>query len=239
LPSISKGTDDTDQMDAHIDADSIRAARFIAQVDRKFLICRLRTNGEVRNADTGTHTPQYIIAVDQHAAHERIRLEDILSELVRGFIDDGLKTSALPWDRSQVALSRSEADVLERIPSVEKLLCRWGMNIGFPSGRKSAEIGVDVVEIEVQTVPEVLANRFQVDPRELTRSVRGFLGYLRDHPVLEIFDQIAKGPKDAGNPYNTITEQVALRLCPPRYRDLANSNACRGECRSSCVLVSR
>jgi len=238
LPYLSSGIDEVEPRDARIDADSLKTARFIAQVDRKFLICRLGTDSEDRDADIGSRTPYYVVAIDQHAAHERIRVEGILSELVRGFIDDALQTSTLPLDRSKVALSRSEADLFEKFPSAKKLLCRWGMNIGVPSGRKLPATGMDVVEIEVQTVPEVLANRFQGDPQELARSIRGYLGYLRDRPLLDVWKQIAEEPEDAGESCN-ITEQVALRLCPPRYRDLANSDACRGECRSSYDLLLR
>ena len=225
---VPKSIDDAEGLDAQINAHIIRTAQFIAQVDRKFLICRLGTPGEVRHANPGNRTAHCVVAIDQHAAHERIRVENILAELVRGFIHDDMKTSALPCDRTTVALTDSEADILEKMPSAPSLLRRWGMTVGILGGRKLAVTGMNAVELEVQTVPEVLANRFQGDPQEIARSVRGFLGYLRDQPVLDIWSQIAGGPED-GDKFRNITEQVALRLCPPRYRDLANSNACRGE----------
>jgi DNA mismatch repair ATPase MutL len=225
----SEGLDEGLEQKSTISLENLRTARFIAQVDRKFLICRVDATIEQHEAHKKSGVLGYIVAIDQHAAHERIRLEKVISQLLQGFICDDLKTVAISRDKQKVIVSQSESDTFRGIPAMTRLLCRWGMIVEGLKGYEGNTSENNDKDIYIQTVPEILANRFQGDSLELARTVRGFLGYLESIPVssmlTETTDQI-----NSHDPNKTITMQTALRLCPPRYRDLANSNACRGEC---------
>jgi DNA mismatch repair protein MLH3 len=45
----------------------------LRQVDDKYIVCHVRSNGQA---------PSMVLMVDQHAAHERVRLERFLATLV-------------------------------------------------------------------------------------------------------------------------------------------------------------
>ncbi|KAF4619993.1 hypothetical protein D9613_005289 [Agrocybe pediades] len=133
--------------------DDIRHAEIISQVDRKFIVCRVRkrSNDSVSPQETGggecSHS-SVLILIDQHAADERIRVERILKELLLGFLNSkdgtgGVRRRELNPPRP-ILLTQHEALIIKRSQDDREMLRKWGVEF--------AELSK--VMVESDSVPE-------------------------------------------------------------------------------------
>lgn len=195
--------------------DSLTPARVLGQIDRKFIACVLPATSNGAN-------PPSLVIVDQHAADERVLLEDVLSELCNGFIRNNVETFDLAKSRRIVLLNREETDSLRK-DGILRMFERWGVSLDLP------DTTGDYAQILVKTVPMALAARLNSkESTELTRLIRLYLDVLDDTSD-ELTAFIEELPERSEGAKGEIDWMRALRWMPKEILELAKSKACRSE----------
>lgn len=174
-----------------------------------------------------------LIMIDQHAASERIRVESFLSTLCNAIISHkSIDVFTFPENdsSSHVLVSSEEArEIKLRINEFEK----WGMTISLKED-ESEERG-DYEQIQLLTVPLVVADRLKSDPRLVQELIRSFLAKLREfnsrRTQVPLITKVIE--RDVSNESNVANEKgnewlKVLTDIPPVLLDLINSKACRG-----------
>ncbi|CAN0401051.1 unnamed protein product [Lampetra fluviatilis] len=128
--------------------DMFASLQVIQQVDKKFIVCLCTDKGPERQKDLNI-----LILVDQHAAHERVRLEQLTAELFEVPEDSAdigkrvMRTSlvvppmALEFNCHEISLIRSYQGHLER----------HGLQLAFPAETVVHVTGVPVCLVERET----------------------------------------------------------------------------------------
>ncbi|KAK4055183.1 DNA mismatch repair protein [Microbotryomycetes sp. JL201] len=206
------------------DSDSLASCEFIAQIDRKFLLVKIRSK---KRADQLIEQ-ESLAVIDQHAASERVRVEKYLRDLCNAFVAGecarmtrlSSESTDLGFDYGRVVVvSAHEAD---QLMANAKALVRWGVDIYVPPNLKERQdddeshIVTDYVQVHVQAVPAIIAERLSKDARLLQDFVRSLAQNL---PSSTSVPQ----PRDLNVPWHTV-----LRQCPSIIVELINSKACRG-----------
>lgn len=213
LPSASKSTRHrcsyrtatpaTPTADITFTAHDLENAQVIGQVDNKYIACL---------STTRVGAGRSLVLIDQHAADERVSVENILRELCDGFASQSIRTTEVK--EINIVLTSYEAAQLAD-PGVLDLFARWGIGLELAP---PLTVG-NYVQIGVTSVPAVLAYRLaRKEGSELTRLVRQ---YLADLP-----DMGEAGPQGGARSKGW---QAVQRWMPKEMLDLANSKACRSK----------
>ncbi|XP_062396827.1 DNA mismatch repair protein Mlh3 isoform X2 [Sardina pilchardus] len=118
--------------------DMITSMKVIHQVDKKFLACLVNTGNQSMcfNNNPKVNVANLLVLVDQHAAHERVRLEGLVAE---SYQDDPLQLGQKKLCSSVVS-PPLEVDVrqedLRLLKSCEPLLSSLGLDMEFPHSDK-------------------------------------------------------------------------------------------------------
>ena len=207
-------------------------ARFIAQVDRKFLLVAIPAEDDTKqdtpasgsNDQSAQGWPgDVLVMVDQHAADERVRVERIW-EGVAGRVARGeeVEREALEPPLG-VIVSREEAELLGDVGKRAQF-GRWGVDLSLslePDGTPTPTQEQDYAQIWLTAVPKVVAGRLKLEPKLRQELVRSFVG--AEYAVGD-----GAGPSAGGVSGGEPTAAAALRDCPPVLVELMNSLACRG-----------
>ncbi|XP_041954139.1 DNA mismatch repair protein Mlh3 isoform X2 [Alosa sapidissima] len=119
--------------------DMITSMKVIHQVDKKFLACLVNTGNQKMcfNNKPKVHLANLLVLVDQHAAHERVRLEGLVAE---SYEDDPLQLGQKKLCSSVVS-PPLEVDIrqedLRLLKSCQPLLSSLGLDMEFPHSDKS------------------------------------------------------------------------------------------------------
>ncbi|KAF8530908.1 hypothetical protein JB92DRAFT_2854261 [Gautieria morchelliformis] len=198
--------------------EQLKCARVIGQIDKKFVACLVDDGNNGHG--TGSRT---LVLVDQHAADERIRVEQFLSEVCKGFLQHGSSGRVETMELKPAApllLTRLEARILAHSEGYRHAFERWGfrfapMNHAL-AGPAEEGAGDEYLQVLVEAVPDVVSEKLLVAD-ELREVVKGFLARLE-------VDGVACQPPTSSDAHWT----TALRWCPRELLDLINSKACRG-----------
>lgn len=219
-------------------------AEFLAQVDKKFLLVKLKFSSSAISSNStlsktiqiptmsATTVQDTLIMVDQHAASERIRVErylkDYCGSVARG---DGLVKIYNFIQPKRLLLSREEVLQLSETGAKEECQ-RWGIGIEFlPPPETGIEMEVDGVEadtgdyiqVQLNYIPLVVSDRLKSEPRLQQELIRSFLAQLVDESgkgrERKLGSGLGRGEKDWVS---------VMRNCPLVILDLINSKACRG-----------
>lgn len=135
--------------------EQLKCAQVIGQVDTKFVACMVDDR-----TSKGSRT---LILVDQHAADERIRVEQFLSEVCQGFLYHGLYSGVETWELKPaipILLTRLEARNLARSKVYQHAFERWGFRFASMSHADAAEGDEDeYFQVLVETVPELVGEK--------------------------------------------------------------------------------
>lgn len=175
---------------AQFSKSDLRRTVVLSQVDRKFLACVIPSETTEAPATEESHglarRGNVLALIDQHAADERIRVEQFMRELCRGFISSStgdeppfpgtdLKSLDPPV---KVLLTRHEADNLNTSSEIQAAFRRWGIHVRLPdntppqslrtsgyfASQKRRRVHEDsgYAQVEITHVPEVVAAKVGV-----------------------------------------------------------------------------
>ncbi|KAG6004998.1 hypothetical protein E4U21_000570 [Claviceps maximensis] len=184
-------------------------AEVIGQVDRKFILLQLPLR-------TSTHEPpsdssSALVMLDQHAADERCRLEELMSQYFLQASQGVLQPVTELLERPIVfEMSARESDLLRRCHAHFQT---WGVAIEYRTNQDvEAQGGVGVVS----RLPPSILERCQGDPKLVIELVRKEIWKFEDGtaPLLPTYD--------AGKSWVS-----CFHSCPDGILELLYSRACR------------
>lgn len=215
------------RLEGRISKTALRGAEILGQVDQKFI---LATVSSELPANSRTHINQdnrMLIIIDQHAADERCRVEDLLETY---FVPDPAGSAKLVAQTCTLEkplrfdLPRQDGELLVRLSSH---FAHWG--IVYEVLQDPSQTGDSNVIVEVQTLPPSISERCRLEPRLLVDLLRK-----------ETWKLNGTG-RPSGAVGNVQSRNWVTRFhgCPEDILDLINSRACRSEFPPSSFFFSR
>lgn len=181
----------------------LQNAEIIAQVDHKYIL--IKSFGET--ASNGSLPTSLLVAVDQHAADERIRVEALFAELCAVPLLDAPTGPTQSTDRPLSFNVSSRDAILLRRYTCEFAV--WGINYSVSTAGDS---------VTVHSLPAVAADRCVAEPVLA-------IEMLRKH-VYEL-DERGVPPSRAPQERAEGDWAAALTRAPKSLVDMVNSRACR------------
>ncbi|ETS79415.1 hypothetical protein PFICI_09268 [Pestalotiopsis fici W106-1] len=217
------------KVESRISRKAIRTAEVISQVDQKFILVKVLLERNLRAALEGDDASLLVI-IDQHAADERCKVEELMS-------------SYFDIDGPQSASFRAKTETLDKMlqyeissherPLFEQYLAHfkhWGiaysLNV-FPSGPQFESRKLPSF-VKVSSLPPCIAERCRTEPRLLIDLLRkelwklnetsGGHGHLPQHIASTLVDE-----------HDSTQQHWLSRFhgCPQGILDMINSRACR------------
>jgi len=210
-------------LNGRISKDALRHAEIISQVDKKFIVVKLQTANEANDPESNS-SGTLLVIVDQHAADERYRIEELMAELCiapaadtelttgTGVISTRLdKPIAFDVSRKEIQLLRSHV----------QHFANWGILYDLPSDMliTDPQKGQRVL---VRSLPPGITERCKLDPKLLIEIIRS-----------EVWNKDEKGatphPKIVLNRTGESKHGWLQQShdCPQGILDMLNSRACR------------
>lgn len=184
-----------------IDKEMLHWCNYVAQIDLKFLLFSYITEQSMT-----------LILIDQHAAHERIRVESFL----RTYCEQIRQKTVNMVHLSQAKVILLAAREVVELSGMPGCLSQWGFEVSIPMQILDRSDS-DYSQVIVKSVPALLADRLVTDDRLLQTILRALLSQEED-PDSEIR-------------LNRKLSWIAMiRNMPSALIDLINSKACRGAC---------
>ncbi|QSS51540.1 DNA mismatch repair protein [Histoplasma capsulatum var. duboisii H88] len=225
----------TSRFSGRLTKEGLQKAQLIAQVDNKFLLLKLPTFCKENN----DYSQQNLVLVDQHAADERCRVEQLFDELCgtttatpdsSSFCRGRVNTASLPKPIS-FQVSPQEGELLK---SHSGYFESWGCYYSLSNSERNYHT------VTVDKLPALIAERCRLEPQLAIDLLRGEIWDRKDHgrrDQTSFSPTLSSGNPEAGNSENsqgeappTIARQSWLERisdCPKAIVDLLNSRACR------------
>lgn len=186
----------------HVALDNVR---FIAQVDRKFILCV-----------AGTCDDLTLLCMDQHAVDERVRLEDNIATYVTACVSAATgDTSSRPMC-SVVLPEPVGVTPLTDVQAQMDTLTFWGFDFGSVAREQCV----------LTHVPTVL--RMQ-DADALAAMLSSFCTWLKYHPR-DTYEWLRTAV--CGDTSSSAVLLAALRHLPPRFVEALGTDACKNAVRT-------
>ncbi|KAI4876017.1 hypothetical protein NFI96_019281 [Prochilodus magdalenae] len=147
----------------------------IHQVDKKFLACLLNTTGQNGTSETSESGGNLLVLVDQHAAHERVRLEGLLTESYEDDPDTpGKKRLCSSSVSPPLEISVTEEE-MRLLRLYQPFLRDLALEICFPQTEES--------HVLLERLPACFIEKENTEQRRGRRSVIKSIAeeYLREH----------------------------------------------------------
>ncbi|PGH02107.1 DNA mismatch repair protein MLH3 [Blastomyces parvus] len=228
IPSSSRFT-------GRLTKQGLQNAQLISQVDNKFLLLKLSSSSEETN-----DWQQNLVLVDQHAADERCRIEELFMDLCGtatatsdplSFCHNRVDAASLPKPISfQVSVQEGEL-----LKSHSDYFEFWGCYYTLSTSERNYHT------VTIDKVPTLIAERCRSEPKLAIDLLRGEIWDRKDHgrKNQKTFVQtLSSGIPEAGNSENSPNDEVQPTVaghswldrigdCPKAIIDLLNSRACR------------
>jgi DNA mismatch repair protein MLH3 len=208
-----------------ISKQALRKAEIIGQVDKKFILIKLSNPGRKAEEE------KTLVIIDQHAADERIRVENLLAELCttpasrpgQKPSESGVCTVYL--DRSIVVeVSETDIDLLGR---KQAQFAKWGICYDLPvmeknlAAQEAAREAGSKKKLAVRSLPSGIVERCKSDPKLLLDLIRTEL-----YSSSKKSQSFTKSPNDALE-VDGKSWLKQIHSCPQGIIDMLNSRACR------------
>lgn len=158
LPSVDK--DFVATISGNFNKAELEKAEIIGQVDTKFIACVIKSTSTQGVRET-------LVLVDQHAADERVRVEQLLSSVCAGYVkhgsDVGIEASQLD-PPVPVLLNKFELKVLRDNDHFLEAFARWGFGLELATESKTGEdeesdSTEEYCQVFIREIPEILSQK--------------------------------------------------------------------------------
>ena len=224
--------------------ESLSKAKVIAQVDKKFILVRMNAPS-VRNdhEQSKSSAEQLIVLIDQHAADERIRVEELLQDLCVAPRPEACTIRSSMNQASAVDTILLEKPITFPIQAQDHRLftthcdhfAAWGilLDLSAPlSGPTTVES--PTCKLIVRTLPAAIAERCRTDHKILIEMLRGEV-WKREE--LGVKARVSKFPTTL-TPASTSPSWLSkISSCPIAILDMLNSRSCRSAIMFNDVLT--
>lgn len=207
---------------------SLAAAEVVSQVDQKFILVKLplESESEILGKKSGA---TMLVIIDQHAADERCRLEDLMKNYFRQNASGEFNSAytELLGKPIQFDLSSREGSLLVRFSNHFQ---KWGL---FYKASPSQVSGIGNEQnqwsIQVTSLPPSILERCRQEPKLLVELLRKEAWRLDEQGP----NGVVMTPSKEDGAHDWIAR---FQGCPPGILDLLNSRACRSK---SPMVLSR
>lgn len=206
-------------------------AEVIAQVDQKFIFAKIPIrNSEARESDE--HQGHVLVLIDQHAADERCRVEQLLAEFFKNDArSDEIYGGSLVWDTEvpvpiRFNISRQESSLFQKH---KDFFLRWG--IAYEAEQEpidsvkdmgaAAKTNATSSSLKITRLPVLIASRCIADPKLLLTILRTEL-WSSSNSKKQISPSTSTAEQDDRYPW-----LQHLSSIPQSILNLINSRACR------------
>ena len=227
--------------------EGLNSARVIAQIDKKFILIGISTTPKRQSQGSSREIPQQsLVLVDQHAADERIRVEELFADLcsqprsMENIVPDCIHSVC------HVATTLLATPVTFNIPTREcdmftrhaSRFADWGILYTISIHRtEPPSLKAQESRVIIKTLPECIAERCRADTKILAEFMRGEV-WKREECGTRSMEN-SEGPPTktaveaattAQNPSDDPDRYPWLRRigdCPRGILDMLNSRSCR------------
>ncbi|KAL7808297.1 hypothetical protein V8C44DRAFT_335968 [Trichoderma aethiopicum] len=203
-------------LQGRVSRSALAEAEVVAQVDRKFILLKL----PLRKATDGREPSGScaLVMLDQHAADERCRLEDLMADY---FTQDGST-----GDTRAVVEALEKPLMFDVSEREQELLLRyrehfeaWGIHYRTQRRTRLSKEAQDGATVTVAALPPSIFERCRTEPRLLVELLRKEIWRLTDEGI------IPARPRSGGDAEGGPT--AAFHGCPRGILELLHSRACR------------
>ncbi|KAL6689861.1 hypothetical protein J3F84DRAFT_391020 [Trichoderma pleuroticola] len=207
-------------VECRVSRSALAAAQVVGQVDKKFILLRL----PLRNVASGREPSSScaLAMLDQHAADERCRLEELMAGYFKPDANGILKAVVEPLQRPLIfETSEREYHLLSRY---QEHLEAWGIVYKLSRRAASTKRERGGCTVAVSALPLSILERCRTDPRLLLELMRTEIWKLDDEGI------ILPRPRSAGGAAGQARAQpptANFHGCPRGILELLHSRACR------------
>ncbi|KAK4221296.1 hypothetical protein QBC38DRAFT_513637 [Podospora fimiseda] len=217
-------------LEGRISKDALKHVKIINQVDKKFILVKVAT-GMLDEGRSSSDAGYMLVIIDQHAADERCRVEDLL----RGYFVPDLSNpgklvaesenldKALRFD-----LSRREGELLL---GYRKHFAYWGVGYNVLL-EQDMPLYKGKATVEVRMLPPCILERCQLEPKLLIDLLRKEAWKLHENPRR----QMSGRRREADDDKDWFPR---FHNCPEGIMEMINSRACRSAIMFNDVLSQR
>ncbi|XP_058619473.1 DNA mismatch repair protein Mlh3 isoform X2 [Onychostoma macrolepis] len=199
----------------------IHTMRVINQVDKKFLACLINTR-EQETSESSTNEGNLLVLVDQHAAHERVRLEGLVTDSYEDDPDTpGKKRLCSSSVTPPLEINVTEEE-LRLLRSCQAFLTGLALDVSFPKSES--------LNVFLERLPTCFIEK---ESTELRRGRRSVIKTIAEDYLREQIELLRSTGRVRGTLPLTVHNVLASQACHGaiKFNDILSKEEC-------CSLVS-
>ncbi|KAI4088003.1 MAG: hypothetical protein LQ344_006378 [Seirophora lacunosa] len=209
-------------------------ATVIAQVDKKFILVLMApTTGHGVEQLPVLDKQQVLVLIDQHAADERIRVENLLAELCTSASSDTRRITSSLGHKPDVATTVLSKPIVFEVKNREHAMLMaharhfayWGILIDLNfTHRDPVSRDISPCKVSVISLPPVIAERCRLEPKLLIHLLRKEIWKRGEDGSTPLIPSLPPSNDDCAEQSDWLTR---ISSCPEGILEMLNSRSCR------------